>query len=92
MSHLTLDNQALAQLELSTYLAQQSSDTAHYEIDSTDDIFGKLYRVWGGQLGINCFGTFYQNLDGFWVSQPCCIDERQQWRTSDEAVAAIVNA
>ncbi|MBW4635740.1 MAG: hypothetical protein KME30_28835 [Iphinoe sp. HA4291-MV1] len=91
MTQATLDSQAVAQIELSAYMQQQSQETAQYEVDSVPDVFGNLYRVWGGSCGINLLGTFYQNLDGFWISQTCCISEPQQWFTSDEAVAAIVN-
>lgn len=90
MPQLTLDNQALAQLELSAYLLQQS--TPEYEIDSVPDVFGELYRVWGGSLGINLIGTFYQNLDGFWISQPCHTTERRSCLTDREAIATIVGA
>jgi hypothetical protein len=92
MTQATLDSQAVAQIELSAYIQQQSQQTAQYEIDSVPDVFGNLYRVWGGSCGINLLGTFYQNLSGFWISQPSCTRERQQWRTSDEAITAIVNA
>ncbi|NMG10432.1 hypothetical protein [Brasilonema sp. UFV-L1] len=78
MTQAVLNNQALAQLELPTYLTQQSSDTAHYEIDSTDDVFGKLYRVWGDQRKINFLGTFYQDRQELWVSQRSCTCERYQ--------------
>ncbi|ARV59165.1 hypothetical protein BZZ01_11440 [Nostocales cyanobacterium HT-58-2] len=92
MTQATLDNQAVAQIELSAYMQQQSQEAAHYEIDSVPDIFGNLYRVWGGSCGINLLGTFYQNLSGFWISQPSYSSKLQQWRTSNEAVTAIVNA
>lgn len=92
MTQATLDSQAVAQIELSAYIQQQSQQTAQYEIDSVPDVFANLYRVWGGSCGINLLGTFYQNLDGFWISQPSCTRERQEWRTSDEAITAIVNA
>ncbi len=88
MPQLTLDNQALAQLELSAYIQHQS--VPQYEIDSVNDVFGELYRVWGGEKGVILIGTFYQNLNGFWVSQPCHNEVRATWYTSDEAVAAIV--
>ncbi|MEH2034045.1 MAG: hypothetical protein V7K67_31305 [Nostoc sp.] len=84
------DAQAIAQLEFAIHLTQQSENTAYYEIDSTDDIFGKLYRVWGGEKGINLLGTFYQNLDGFWVSQPCNTSARGSWATDTQAVNAIL--
>jgi len=41
MPQLTLDNQALAQIELDAYIQQQSAP--QYEIDSVPDVFGELY-------------------------------------------------
>ncbi|MCC5640361.1 hypothetical protein LC593_31920 [Nostoc sp. CHAB 5844] len=84
--------QSVVQIEVDNYLAIQSEDTARYEIDSVDDIFGKLYRVWGGEKGINLLGTFYQNLDGFWISQPCNTTQRSEWATDTKAVNAILAA
>ncbi|PHJ69177.1 hypothetical protein VF14_03325 [Nostoc linckia z18] len=92
MTQGSLDIQALAQFQLNFYIAEQSESASHYEIDSTDDIFGKLYRVWGGEKGINLLGTFYQNLEGLWVSQPCNSDKRDQWYTDSEAINAILTA
>ncbi len=92
MSQLTLDNQALAQIELDTYIQQQSQSASQYEIDSISDVFGTLYRVWGGEKGINLLGTFYQNINGAWVSQPCRSLVRKHSQTSDEAIAAILGA
>lgn len=92
MPQLTIDAQVIAQLEFAIHLAEQSNEAAYYEIDSNDDIFGKLYRVWGGEKGINLLGTFYQNLDGFWVSQPCNSDERLPWNSDTEAISAILAA
>ncbi len=84
--------QAVAQSQLNLYIQQQSEEAAEYEIDSVDDIFGKLYRVWGGEKGINLLGTFYQNLDGFWVSQPCNTSARGSWANDSEAISAILAA
>ncbi|HAX76188.1 MAG TPA: hypothetical protein DCY88_10210 [Cyanobacteria bacterium UBA11372] len=92
MSQAILDNQALSQFQLNLYLSEQSQRAAEYEIDSVDDLFGTLYRVWGGHQGINLLGTFYQNLDGFWISQPCNTKKRSSWATDIQAVTAILNA
>lgn len=80
------------QAELDNYLVQQSDESVQYEIDSVVDVFGDLYRVWGGEKGINLLGTFYQNLDGFWVSQPCNTTQRGSWATDNEAINAILAA
>ncbi len=90
MTQAILDNQAIAQLDLAIYLVQQSEQAAHYEIDSVPDVFGELYRVWGGEKGINLLGTFYQNVDGLWISQPCNSDERLAWHSDQEAINAIL--
>ncbi len=92
MTLTTIDLQSAVQAEVDNYLAQQSEDTAQYEIDFVDDIFGKLYRVWGGEKGINLLGTFYQNIDGFWISQPCNSNERLPWHSDTEAINAILAA
>ncbi|WP_445634558.1 hypothetical protein NSTC745_06379 [Nostoc sp. DSM 114161] len=92
MTQATLDTQAIAQFQLNLHLSEQSDEVAEYEIDSTDDVFGKLYRVWGGEQGINLLGTFYQALDGFWISQPCNSDERLPWHSDQQAIDAILAA
>jgi hypothetical protein len=60
----------LAQLEFEQYIEEQAKNfPLSYEIDSVnDDVFGELYRVW---LGTRLVGTFYLNINGYWVSQPC---------------------
>ncbi|MEH2133755.1 MAG: hypothetical protein V7K86_24725 [Nostoc sp.] len=92
MTLATLDIQSVTQAELDNLLANQSLESAQYEIDSTDDVFGTLYRVWGGEKGINLLGTFYQSLDGFWISQPCNTTQRGSWATDTQAINAIVTA
>jgi hypothetical protein len=92
MSQTVLDNQAIAQLDLAIHLIQQSEKASYYEIDSIPDVFGSLYRVWGGEKGINLLGTFYQNIDGFWISQPCNSDQRLPWYSETEAINAILAA
>jgi hypothetical protein len=92
MSQANLDNQAIAQLDLAIYLVQQSEEASQYEIDCVPDLLGGLYRVWGGEKGITLLGTFYQNIDGFWISQPCNSDERLPWHSDTEAINAILAA
>ncbi len=58
------------------------------QIDTVNDIFGELYRIWEG---IKLIGTFYQSLEGFWVSQPCYSTQSLKWLTKDEAIASIIN-
>ncbi|MFN6537941.1 MAG: hypothetical protein RM021_016435 [Nostoc sp. EkiNYC01] len=92
MAQATIDAQAIAQFQFNLHITEQSDEAADYEIDSIDDIFGKLYRVWGGEKGINLLGTFYQNLNGFWISQPCNSDERLPWHSDTQAINAILAA
>jgi hypothetical protein len=68
------DNQALAQSEFEEYVDELADEIApEFEIDSVPDELGELYRVW---QGIQLIGTFYQNIEGKWIAQPCCNDER----------------
>ncbi|MEH2148598.1 hypothetical protein [Nostoc sp.] len=92
MTQVLADTQAIAQFQLNLHITEQSNEAAEYEIDSTDDVFGKLYRVWGGEKGINLLGTFYQALDGFWVSQPCNTTVRDHCISDTQAIAAILAA
>ncbi|MEH1908888.1 MAG: hypothetical protein V7L05_20710 [Nostoc sp.] len=92
MTLATLDIQSVTQAELDNHITEQSEQSAYYEIDSTDDVFGKLYRVWGGEKGINLLGTFYQSLEGCWISQPCCTTQRASWATDGQAINAILTA
>ena len=63
------------------------------EIDSDyDPDFGTLYRVWGGSVGINLLGTFYQAAAEKWVAQPCDSDDRPRCNTPAEAQLLIVAA
>ncbi|OYE02889.1 hypothetical protein [Nostoc sp. 'Peltigera membranacea cyanobiont' 232] len=57
------------------------------EIDSVPDDFGELYRVWNGS---HLLGTFYQNLEGKWVTQPCNSDKRHCCDTSASAQLLII--
>ncbi|MBD2303042.1 hypothetical protein [Nostoc sp. FACHB-190] len=92
MTQATIDAQAIAQFQLNLYLTEQSEQASHYEIDSVPDIFGDLYRVWGGEQGINLLGTFYQSIEGFWISQPCNTTKCSTWATDSQAVNAILAA
>lgn len=92
MPQLTIDAQAIAQFQLNLHITEQSDEAAEYEIDSIADVFGDLYRVWGGEKGINLLGTFYKNLDGLWISQPCNTTQRGSWASDSQAIAAILTA
>ncbi len=62
------------------------------EIDSDcDPDFGVLYRVWGGSVGINLLGTFYQANDEKWVAQPCNSEDRPRCNTAAQAQLFIVS-
>jgi hypothetical protein len=60
---------------------------AKTEIDSIPDMFGALYRVWDG---MKLLGTFYENLEGKWIAQPCNRDFRPTLNTSDQAHLIVV--
>jgi len=69
------DNPALAKTEFDEYIDQLADPVApEIEIDSVSEVFGELYRVWNGS---QLLGTFYQNLEGTWVAQPCNSDDKQ---------------
>ncbi|MDZ8052205.1 MAG: hypothetical protein RMX68_030340 [Aulosira sp. ZfuVER01] len=76
---------ASAQSEFEKYIDQLTAPVAlEIEIDSVSEVFGELYRVWNGS---QLLGTFYQNLEGKWVAQPCNSEDRQ---FCDSAFAAQV--
>jgi hypothetical protein len=81
-------DQALTGSEFDEYFDQLTDPAApEIEIDSVNDDFGELYRVWNGwQL----LGTFYQNLDGKWIAQPCNSDDRPCCDTSWQARLIII--
>ena len=101
MTQLTLDAQALAQLQLDDNIYCQAqliapdftdikikTAIAKTEIDSIPDIFGALYRVWDG---VKLLGTFYENLEGKWIAQPCNRNDfRPTLNTSDQAHLTVV--
>ncbi|MGF1987940.1 MAG: hypothetical protein RMY62_008755 [Nostoc sp. ZfuVER08] len=82
------ENQASAQLEFEKYIEQLGEITApEIEIDSVPDELGELYRVWNSY---HLLGTFYQNLEGKWVAQPCNSDERPCCDTPELAQVLII--
>jgi len=91
MTQTILDNQALAQLELSAYIQNQSETASEFEIDADyDPDFGTLYRVWGGSIGINLLGTFYRATDEKWIAQPCNSKDKPRCNTAEEAQLLIM--
>ncbi|OKH59121.1 hypothetical protein NIES2130_10725 [Scytonema sp. HK-05] len=82
------DNQSSAESELEDYIEQLSEKVApEIEIDSVPDELGELYRVWNSY---HLLGTFYQNLEGKWVAQPCNRDERACCDTPELAQLFII--
>jgi hypothetical protein len=88
MTQREFDNQASAQSEFEEYIEQKADAVApEFEIDSILNDFGELYRVW---YGSRLLGTFYQNLEGKWIAQPCNRDERVCCETPDAAQLLII--
>ncbi|MGI8501062.1 MAG: hypothetical protein ACR2LR_07965 [Hassallia sp.] len=88
MTQREFDNQASAQSEFEEYIEQKADAVApEIEIDSVPDDIGELYRVWNG---FQLLGTFYQNLEGKWIAQPCDRDERLCCETPDAAQLLII--
>ncbi|MHC5823388.1 MAG: hypothetical protein ACYT04_48030 [Nostoc sp.] len=84
------DEQEIAQAELDQYIEQQSQEVAPLvEIDSVEEVFGTLYRVWSSY---HFLGTFYQSLEGCWISQPYNTTQRASWASDTQAIAAILAA
>ncbi|MBD2254714.1 hypothetical protein [Nostoc parmelioides] len=82
------DNQTLIESEFEDYIDQLVDvRTVEIEVDSVMDVFGELYRVW---YSYQLLGTFYQNLDGKWVAQPCNTNERPRCDTPELAQLFIV--
>ncbi|BAZ25518.1 hypothetical protein NIES4073_64230 [Kalymmatonema gypsitolerans NIES-4073] len=81
------NNQASAQVEFEEYIELADSETPEIEIDSVRDEFGELYRVWNSS---QLLGTFYKNLEGKWIAQPCNSDKRPCCNTPDEAQLIIM--
>ncbi|MEM1391701.1 MAG: hypothetical protein AAF915_25390 [Cyanobacteria bacterium P01_D01_bin.50] len=83
-----LDSQTLAQLEFQKYIKLLVDEIApEFEIDSVTDDFGELYRVW---YGSRLLGTFYRNIEGKWIAQPCSKEEKLCCDTPDAAQAIII--
>jgi frataxin-like iron-binding protein CyaY len=84
------DELSLAQAELDQYIEIQAAVIApEIEIDSVELVSGTLYRVW---KSYHFLGTFYQSLDGLWISQPYNTTQRASWATDTQAVNAILTA
>ncbi|MCG6138170.1 MAG: hypothetical protein MET45_26670 [Nostoc sp. LLA-1] len=67
-------NSTSTESEFEEYIDHLADSAApEIEIDSVPDDLGELYRVWNDS---QLLGTFYQNLQGKWVAQPCNRDER----------------
>jgi len=82
------DNQTSAQSEFEEYIDQLDETIApEIEIDSIPDDLGELYRVWNSY---HLLGTFYQNLEGKWVAQPCNSDDRPCCDTPELAQLFII--
>jgi hypothetical protein len=81
MAQSAVDVQVLAQ----KFKAQLP---ASYEIDCNNDPdFGKLYRLWNSY---NLCGTFYQDMDGYWIPQPCKSDFRPRLKSELQAQLVII--
>ena len=86
----TIENeQAVAQAELNQHIEEQAQELApEFEVDSdVDTEFGILYRVWSSY---HLFGTFYRDVEGKWVAQPCNSNIRPRLNTSMQAQLVIV--
>jgi hypothetical protein len=82
------NNQTLAQSEFEENIVRLGDAVApEIEIDSVPDELGELYRVWNSY---HLLGTFYQNLEGKWVVQPCNRDERPCCDTPELAQLFII--
>ncbi|RCJ40570.1 hypothetical protein A6770_37935 [Nostoc minutum NIES-26] len=82
------NNRTLVQSEFGKHTDQLADAVApEIEIDSVPDEFGELYRVWNSR---HLLGTFYQNLEGKWIAQPCGRDERPCCDTPELAQLFII--
>ncbi|BBD63618.1 hypothetical protein NIES2109_64930 (plasmid) [Nostoc sp. HK-01] len=82
------NNQTMVQSEFGKHTDQLADAVApEIEIDSVPDEFGELYRVWNSH---HLLGTFYQNLEGKWIAQPCGRDERPYFYTPELAQLFII--
>ncbi|HEY9800467.1 MAG TPA: hypothetical protein V6D25_08925 [Leptolyngbyaceae cyanobacterium] len=82
------DDQTLMLSEFEEYIDRITEPAPpEIEIDSVTDDFGELYRVWNGS---QLLGTFYENLEGKWIAQPCNSDKRPSLDTALQAQLLIV--
>ncbi len=95
------DEQAAAQEELNEYIETQAEAIAPeqqpvaavttpdlIEVDSDyDPVFGIMYRVW---FSYHLLGTFYQDMSGKWIAQPCNSNFRPQLNTPEQAQLVII--
>lgn len=85
MTQISLNSQALRQSVVIEKPVQELAPD--FEIDSVEDgDFGTLYRMWKSYLFL---GSFYQNLDGKWISQPSNTECRQECDTEYQAQLVI---
>ncbi len=88
MTHQEFDSQAVTQPEFEKYISSLAEKIEpEFEIDSIPDDLGELYRVW---YGSRLLGTFYQNIQGKWIAQPCNTSEKTCCETPDAAQAVII--
>lgn len=82
------DEQEIAQMEFEQHIDQQAQDLApEYEIDSVEEVFGTLYRVW---KSYHFLGSFYQDFYGKWVAQPANSGIRPRLNTDIQAQLVII--
>lgn len=91
---LSFDPEASYVLALEAKLeADEQASQAVYsdiEVDSSMDIFGMVYRVW---QGMKLLGVFFRSpIDGKWVTEPFCCNDKKRYDTSNQAQAAIIRA
>ncbi|MBW4668418.1 MAG: hypothetical protein KME60_13570 [Cyanomargarita calcarea GSE-NOS-MK-12-04C] len=80
MTQTMIESQVFAQLEQRL--------PASYEIDCDNDPdFGNLYRIWNSY---NLCGTFYQDMDGYWIPQPINCDFRPRLQSELQAQLVII--
>ncbi|MDZ8186880.1 MAG: hypothetical protein RMX96_18770 [Nostoc sp. ChiSLP02] len=81
-------NSVSTELEFEEYIDHLADPVPpEIEIDSVPDELGELYRVWNSY---HLLGTFYHNLEGKWVAQPCNSDERPCCDTPELAQVFII--
>jgi lysophospholipid acyltransferase (LPLAT)-like uncharacterized protein len=68
-------------------MASLQAQTPQYQVDSVDDIFGALYRVWHQH---EFLGSFYQNHEG-WVVQLLSGEKGILADTEEEAAKALIS-